>query len=62
MSKHDTHVKINVTPEQLAQAVFASARTPDPTKRKPRKKRKVDVVEDEISYMRKPPKEETGEG
>ena len=62
MSKHDTQVKINVTPEQLAQAVFASARTPDPTKRKARKKRKADEVEEEISYMRRPPKQETEEG
>ena len=57
MSKHDTHVKINVTPEQLAQAVFASARTPDPTKRKPRKKRKEWRDEDEVFYMKRPPKD-----
>ena len=57
MSKHDTHVKINVTPEQLAQAIFASAKTPDPTKRKARKKRKVREVEDEIVYMKKAPKD-----
>ena len=62
MSKHDTHVKINVTPEQLAQAIFAAATPPDPTKRKPRKKRKADEVEEEISYMKRPPESETGEG
>ena len=32
--------RINATPEQVAQAIFAAARTPDPTKRKQRNKRK----------------------
>ncbi len=41
------------TPEQVAQAIFAAATPPDPTKRKPRNKRKRRVT-DEISYMRKP--------
>ena len=50
------------TPEQVAQAIFAAAKTPDPTKRKPRGRRRVshaqDEVEDEISYMKRPPKPE----
>ena len=59
MGKHDEHIKLDATPEQVAQAIFAAVRTPDPTKRK-RKGRlgvgqeQADV--DEISYMRKPAK------
>ena len=46
------------TPEQVAQAIFAAAAPPDPTKRKPRNKRKPRVDEDEISYMKRKPKPE----
>ena len=45
------------TSEQVAQAIFAAATPPVPTKRKPRDKRKRTVI-DEISYMKKPPKPE----
>lgn len=36
----------DVTPEQVAQAIFAAARPPDPTKRKQRNKRKRRVVDE----------------
>ena len=39
MSKR-THVKIDATPEQVAQAIFAAATPPDPMKRKATKSRK----------------------
>ena len=49
--------KIDATPEQVAQAIFAAARPPDPTKRKPRRRStgQEQADADEISYMRKGP-------
>ena len=41
------------TPEQIAQAISAAATSPDPTKRKPRPRRKPREVQDDISYMPK---------
>ena len=44
MSKYDEHFKLDATPEQVAQAIFAGARAPDPTKRKPRKNKRKEVI------------------
>ena len=54
--------KIDATAEQVAQAIFAAARPPDPTKRKPQRRSSADQEQtdaDEISYMRKPSKKKT---
>ena len=51
--------KIDATPEQVAQAIFAAARPPDPTKRKPRRRSSANQEQadaEEISFMRKRPK------
>ena len=49
--------KIDATPEEVAQAIFAAARPPDPTKRKQRGQPSTGQSEvDEVSYMRKSPK------
>lgn len=46
------------TPEQVAQAIFAAATPPDPTKRKQRVRRSPTPSDEDVALMRKPPEAE----